>query len=221
MKIEAMNPLFHKTTTLIAKADTFLDTVDESILVFSTGLQDYLSGDTAGFKRKLDHIFQLEEKADALRREIRTDLYQFSLIPEFRADISSLLEKLDDVVDRAKENLHIFAIEKPWVPESVGPEWIRLSKVSCKAAEALVLAARAFFREVKLVNDRLHRVYYFEREADEIAAQIKERIFQHMDEVHLSNKQQLRHFTNQIDNLANIAEDAADLLTILAIKRMV
>lgn len=212
--------LFHKTDKLVAKADEFLDTVDEAILVFRRGIESFLSGDLEEFTRLLENIIELEQNADNLRREIRNDIYQYSLIPEFRADIINLLENLDDVVDTAKDNLAEIDIEKPAFPEELTDNILRLSKVSAKSAESLVLSTRAFFREVKLVHDRLHRVYYYEREADKIAEQTKRKVFQEMKDLDLSKKQQIRHFTNYIDNLANISEDAADLLTILAIKRM-
>jgi len=216
-----MYNIFRRTGTLITQVDDFLNAIDEGILVYREGIQAYLSGRMEDFRSDHDSLFDLEEKADTLRRVIRSDLYHFSLVPDFRADILELLEKLDDVVDILKDNLHLFDIEHPLIPEEVKREIARLSEVTTHAAEALVLAARAFFREVNLVNDRLHRVYFYEREADTISGEINRKIFQHMEEIELSRKQQLRHFINRIDNVANISEDAADLLTILAIKRTV
>lgn len=216
-----MFKLFRKTENLISGIEDFLNTLDESILVYRQGVQYYLSSNEKEFIHALNNIYLHEDKADALRRQVRADMYNFSLLPEFRADILELLEKLDDIVDSAKDSLGQFDIEKPFIPKELHEDVIRLTKVAVKAAETVILASRAFFQDVKLVNDRLHRVYYYEREADELGERIKRRVFQDMKELHLSNQQQIRHFVGHIDRVADLAEGVADLLTIYAIKRMV
>lgn len=213
--------LFRKTETLISGIDEFLGALDEGMLVYRQGVQYYLSGNQVDFLDALNQIRRLEERADTFRRQVRSDMYSFSLLPEYRADILELLEKLDDIIDAAKDSLSQFNIEKPFIPEVLHEDIVRLIKVAGKAAENIILAARAFFQDVKLVNDRLHRVYYYEREADDLGERIKTRLFQEMDDIHLSNKQQIRYFVGHIDRVADISEGVADLLTIFAIQRMI
>ncbi len=216
-----MISIFKSTSLVIAQIDEFMNIVDESSLVFKKGIQYYLKHDQDRFSKSIEEIDVLESKADSLRREIENALYRHSLIPEFRGDIMELLEKMDDLIDIAKESLWQFDVETPEIPEPLIKDYMELVKVSSKAAGELVISAKAFFRDVKSVKDNIHRVFYYEKEADNISNEIKRKVFKEMKELHLSNKQQLRHFTSNIEKLSDTSEDIADRLTIFAVKRSV
>ena len=59
----------------------------------------------------------------------------------------------------------------------------------------------------------------YEKEADKISTQLKRDIFG--SDLDLAHKAHLRNFVEQIDNVADWAEDVADRLAIYAIKRTV
>lgn len=216
-----MISLFKSTNLVIAQIDDFLNIVDESTLVFKKGVHYYLKHDNDRFSKSIEEIDELESRADSLRREIENALYRHSLIPEFRGDVMELLENMDDLIDIAKESLCQFDVENPVIPESLTEDYGELVDVSSRAAGELVIAAKAFFRDVKSVKDNIHRVLYYEKEADSISNEIKRKVFKDMQDLHLSNKQQLRHFTSNIEKLSDISENIADRLTIFAIKRSV
>jgi len=216
-----MISLFRSTNIVISQIDEFLNTVDEGILVFKKGIKTYLKHDKDSFSESLEEIDDLEQKADNLRRDIEDSLYRHSLIPEFRGDVMDLLEQMDDLIDIAKESLNQFDIETPEIPDSLIGDYLDLTKTSVNAAESLVMSAKAFFRDVQSVKDHIHRVLYYEKEADKISDSIKRKIFKGMPELHLSRKQHLRHFATHIGNLSDKAEGVADRLTIFAIKRSI
>ncbi len=85
--------------------------------------------------------------------------------------------------------------------------------------EVLVLASRAFFRNIEAVQDHMHKVMFYEKEADKVSTKLKKAIF--ASDLPLSHKAQLRNFVEHIDSLANRAEDVADRLAIYTIKRTV
>ena len=86
-----------------------------------------------------------------------------------------------------------------------------------ESVEHLVLASRAFFRNPDAVFDSLHKVSFFEKEADKISTALKREIFG-LD-IDIGMKVHLKSFVEYIDNVANDAEDVADRLSIYAIKR--
>ncbi len=88
-----------------------------------------------------------------------------------------------------------------------------------RAVEALVLASRAFFRNIEGVNDHMHKVLFHEKEADKVSTRLKRNIF--ASDLPLSHKAQLRNFVESLDNIADRSEDVADRLTIYTIKRTV
>ncbi len=211
--------LFKPTKQLEMQIDEFLDAVSQGAIVFKQGIKNYLEGDKEDFSEKLESIGKLESSADKLRRTIENRLYTQTLIPEHRGDVLGLLESTDNVIDTMKETLNQFDIECPFVPEELTKEYLELAEMSVLSTESLILAARAFFKDVKSVNDHLHKVYFYEKEADRLGNKIKRHAFQ-LD-IQLSMKFHLRYFALHIQEVSDKSEEVADRLAIYTIKRTI
>jgi len=212
--------LFHRTKELELKIDQFLDRLSESALVFRGAVDAYLAhGCSEEFSEKHHNVDRLESDADNLRRDIETQLYTQTLIPESRGDVLGLLENLDHIINLIESVLWSVDIERPDVPENCNEGFHNLVSVSCDAVEAVVLASRAFFRNIEAVGDHNHKVMYFETEADKASTRLKRNIFQ--SDLELAHKIQLREFAEKIDDIADWSEDVADRLAIYVIKRTV
>jgi len=211
--------LFKSTKMLETQIDEFLDAVSQGALVFEQGIKSYLENQKVNFEENITTIRDLENKADTLRRRIESHLYTHSLIPEHRGDVLGLLESLDNVIDTAKGTLNYFSVETPDIHMEVIKDFVELTDKAALAAESIVLAARAFFRNVNAVKDHLHKVYFYEKEADKIADRLKRHIYKL--EIDLSNKMHLTNFVQHVDFLADRAEEVADRLSIYSIKRSI
>jgi hypothetical protein len=214
-----MSILFKETKELTSQIDDFLDAVSEGALVFQQGVEDYLSGDQERFEKRYNALNDLESRADDLRRAVEGHLYRHSLIPESRGDVLGLLENMDNVIDTAKNTLSLFLIEQPQIISDMDQDWRDLTETATHTTEAVVLAARAFFRDPRSVNDHLHKVYFHEKQGDRLAIDLKRKIF--AADIDLANKMHLRYFALNIDMVSDAAEDVADRLSIYAIKRTV
>jgi uncharacterized protein Yka (UPF0111/DUF47 family) len=126
---------------------------------------------------------------------------------------------LDDLLDTIKENLIQFDVESPHFPEAIHEAIQALTKTSIKSIESVVLSSRTFFRAPLSVKDQLHRVYFYEKEADEMSNKIKRTVYKEMNNLDLAQKNHIRHFVDKTEQLSDTAESIADLLSILAIKR--
>ncbi len=212
--------LFRRTKALEQQIDDFLDKLSESALLFRRAVQIYLAeGASKEFEDKLYQVNALESRADHLRRAVETQLYTQTLIPESRGDVLGLLENLDSVLNLCEGGLWAFAIEKPEIPEVYHASYDTLTEQVINTVEVLVLASRAFFRNVEAVQDHMHKVMFYEKEADKVSTKLKKAIF--ASDLPLSHKAQLRNFVEHIDSLANRAEDVADRLAIYTLKRTV
>lgn len=211
--------LFKSSKMLEAQIDEFLDAVSQGALVFKQAIRYFLENHYQQFEENIAAIKSLESQADDLRRRIESHLYTYSLIPEHRGDVLGLLESMDNVVDTAKSTLNYFSIEAPDIQLELVADFLDLTDQAARAAESVVLANRAFFRDVRTVKDHLHKVYYYEKEADKIAERLKRHIFG-LD-LDLSRKMHLTHFVQHVDFLADRAEEVADRLSIYAIKRTI
>jgi predicted phosphate transport protein (TIGR00153 family) len=214
-----MPSIFEGTRELTAKIDSFLDAISEGAIVFQEGIANYLSGDREKFEQSFASMEALENRADDLRRAIESQLYRYSLIPESRGDVLDLLETMDDVINTAKNTMSLFMVECPKMTPELEEDWVNLSQAAARTAESVVLAARAFFRDPRNVTDHLHKVYFYEKESDTLAMDLKRKVFE--TDLELARKIHLRYFALNVDRLSDAAEDVADKLSIYAIKRTI
>ena len=214
-----MFSLFRNVTPVVKQIDEFLDLVIESSLTFKKAIRNYLDGDQEEFARNLETVAEMERKADDLRRAVDEALYRHSLLPDFRADVLHIMESMDDLVDIAKENLQQFDIEMPFIPPEIHMDLLELTNISVKAVESIVNSARTFFRDPVEAKHLLQQVYIYEKEADNASNTIKRKVFRELKDLHLAQKNHIRHFVTHIENLSDISEAIADTIAILAIRR--
>jgi uncharacterized protein len=212
-------PVFTRTTkNLILRIDEFFDNVEIGLLVFREAIKSYLDKDMESFHRHLHKVEALESNADKLQRSIENEMITNSILPQHRAEVSKLIDELDEIIDALKSSLNEIDTELPDIPESLNKNFISLSETSANAAEELIPAARAFFKAPFTVREKLLKVYYFESETDKIALNTKKIIFQDMKELDLAHKAHLRYIIHHIENISDLAQKAADLLSAMAIK---
>ncbi|MCB5246488.1 MAG: DUF47 family protein, partial [Candidatus Cloacimonetes bacterium] len=169
------------------------------------------------FEERLSLIRENEKKADDLRVAIERYLYERTLIPENRGDVLAILENTDEVVDNIKDTLMQFSIELPQIPQVLDDLWMQTTRASTGAVEQLTYAVRSFFRDLSQVNNYIHKVYFFEREADQLGEKLRRLIFaQDMD---LALKTHLRWFALHIEQISDYAQAVCDRLSIYTIKR--
>jgi uncharacterized protein len=212
---------FKQANKSIELIDTFLNSIDEGALIFKEGVKNYLFGNRESFVDNLKTLSALETEADITRRKIENILYTQSLMPQLRGDIMRLLEVLDNIIDMAKKSLFQFDVEVPHIPAELNQDLVKLTEVSAAAIDSVIPAARDYFRNPEKVKEKIHRVYLYEKEADKLADAIKRKVFQEMTNLKLSEKFHLRYFTLHIENLSDAAQEAADMLSIMAIKRTI
>jgi predicted phosphate transport protein (TIGR00153 family) len=211
--------VFTRTTkNLILKIDEFFDNVDLGLLVFREGIRAYLDKDMEAFDRHLQKVDSLESNADKLQRAIENEMITHSILPQYRAEVSTLIDQLDEIIDAVKSTLNEICIEKPDIPAALNKNIISLTETSINSAEELIPAARAYFKAPYTVREKLLKVYYFETETDKISFATKKIIFQDMNELDLAHKAHLRYIIHHIENISDLAQKAADLLSGMAIK---
>ena len=212
-------PVFTRTTrNLIIKIDEFFDDIDLGLLVFREGIKAYLEKDMDAFLRHLQKVDWLENNADRLQREIENEMITHSILPQHRQEVSTLIDELDEIIDALKSSLNEINIELPDIPTSINKNLISLAETSINAAEELIPAARAYFKAPYTVREKLLKVYYFESETDKLSLMTKKIIFQDMKELGLAHKAHLRYIIHHIENVSDLAQKAADLLSGMAIK---
>lgn len=218
--LQRVTSLFGRTRAIEQQIDEFLDKVAESGIVFSRALRVYLKqGACEEFEAFLAQENKIEGRGDTLRRTIEAELYLQTLIPDLRADVLRLLEDMDTIVNNYEGNLFRLSIQQPDIPDTYHAGFLELCDTVIQCVDTVVLAARAFFRDINAVRDYTNRTIFLETEADKLSTRLQRAIFS--SELPLERKMHLRYFVERIDDLANGAEDVADTLAIYTIKRRI
>lgn len=208
-----------KANKLIDDIDRYFSILDQAVLVFKSGVRNYLYSNKEDFNENLLSMSTLDSEASVLRREIENALYTQTALIRSRADIMRLFEKTRNITDILNDSLFQFEIETPFIPSELNPEFIKLTEFSTLAVEAVVPAAKAYFKAPETVPDKISRAYFYEKEAVKYSQTIKRTVFHNMPNLKLSEKFHLRYFALHIENLAKAAENVADQLAVMAIRR--
>jgi uncharacterized protein len=207
-----------KTTKLIeAQLDQFLDILSDTAMLYLKGIEDYLHERNDQFEARLTQIRDNEHKADDLRVHIERFLYEHTLIPENRGDVLAILENTDEVIDNLKDSFLQFSIEMPKIPHELDDLFMQTAKASVESVDNLAMAIRSFFRDLAAVNNYIHKVYFFEREADQLGEKLRRLIFS-LD-IDLAQKNQLKWFGVHLERISDYAQAVCDRLAIYTIKR--
>jgi len=214
-----MAGIFKNTNQLITDVDIFIDLIDKSVKVFREGVMDYLSNNQTNFEKNLKQITSLEDKADELKRTIERSLYKQSLIPEYRGDVLTLIDKLDDIADSSKENLYQFDIEAPKIMTDLKVDFEQLTEASLMSVSEVLPLVKIFFHQSGSLQDKIDKVYFYEKEVDKIAYRLKRKLFKESKGLKFSEKIHLRYFALHIQQISDIAKKIADIVAIIAMKR--
>jgi len=203
----------------IANLDNFFNTIDKAVIVFKEGVQNYLLGKTEDFNNNLETINSLDIEAGILRRKIETNLYSQTALVRSSGDIMRLTTSMYHIINIMHESLFQFEIEVPYILTELNDDFIKLTNLSTAAAECVIPIAKAYFNLPETVNDKIHRVYFYEKETNKQAQALKRKIFHEINKLKLSEKIHLRYFALHIENISKAAENVADQLSVMAIKR--
>lgn len=208
-----------KVNQSINDLDSYMAHLDECSLVFKNGVKHFLDGSSEEFQDNLNTMTELRDTTTELRRTIENEFYALSMLRDNRVDLIQLLERLDRIADLLFKNLWQYEIEVPFFPAEMTVDFLKLIEISSLAVEGSVEAAKNYFREPRHITEKVHRIYYFEKEVMKQAQTLKRRVFHEMENLKLSQKFHLRYFTLHVEELAEEAVKVADLLSIMVVKQ--
>lgn len=212
-------PLFGKTRFLEGLIDEFLDKIAEGVIVGELGLKAYLCGseEEAICLERLNQLTEIKRRCSELRRTIVTMLYTEMLLPDARGDVLRLLGSLFALLDDMGDDFEELMIVQPQRLPDFGADFAELTAMAIRGVQAVLVAARTFFRTPAAVRDHINEVRVFEDQTDRLAYKLKRRIV--AADLSFEQRTLLRETAAMLDGLADKAENIGDDLSIFAIKR--
>lgn len=212
--------LFQKTRELEMKIADFLTNITEAGVLFKEAVQEFLKqGVTDSFSNKRAQVSVLEASNDTLRRDVENQLYTHMILPDMRSDIMKVIEGCDKIINKYESDLILMSVEKPDVPKELNNQLVEMIQLNLDCVNALIEGVRAFLAATR-ASDHVRYVLFLEHRIDELALEIKRRVFE-MKKMPLARQLQLKEFIYSIEKISDMAEDVADALTIILAKHTV
>jgi predicted phosphate transport protein (TIGR00153 family) len=170
------------------------------------------------FGELVEETSRFENMADDRRRAIEEAMYSNALIPESRGDILGMLEALDLVPNKCESVLYQVSLQSIIVPPQFVPQVRELVYKNLDCYDLLCQTMRHLFTNVKQVGTGAEQVSRKEGESDIIERGLIKAIFD-TPSIDKADKILLKELMLEIGAISDRAENAADRLRIIAVKR--
>ena len=191
---------------------------DKCLHAFGEAFEEYFeNGVSERFAKMVARVGHAESAADESRRQVEREMFGQALMPGLRSDILSLLEALDEVPNECEEVARELWLQGIELPREHREPMRRLVRVNMEANDRLMETVNRLLREPAGVAEAADEVIAAEKTSDEIEQQLIKAIFE--SDLELAEKIQLKQIVNDIADVSDRAEDASDLIRILAVKQ--
>ncbi len=198
--------------------EDYLTESEKCLRAFGEAFDEYFaSGNSEAFAGKVEEVRQFEWAADQKRRQVEAEMFSKALIPELRGDILSLLEALDEVPNECEEVTREVRLQGLRVPQEYRERVRDLVRVNIEANERLHDVVARLFASPAEVAPAADKVIEKEKAADAIEQELIRAIFESSQD--LAEKILLKQVVSGIADISDRAEDASDLIRIIAVKQ--
>lgn len=212
-------PIFGgKENNVFVTIDRHLEAVESTIIKLRELVEAYINGEIEKAESLMSEVEELERKADNLRREIETMLYQGAFLPVNRGDYARLSELVDSVADAAESAAHSLILAKPKVPADLKQEILKLLDYSLRTYQLLEEAVKALNTDVDEAIEYAKKTEIAEEDADKIEYSLLRKVFE-SEKITTFAKIIWDKAITKIGDIADRAEDASDQVLIMALKR--
>lgn len=180
-------------------------------------LEHFGRGELSAVAQRQHDIFEGERAADELRRDLLNKLSEGMFLPADREDLVHLVERVDDIADYANAAARLLVLFREAPPEALRDGVVKYGVLLRQAvgflADALDKLAAGHRRQTLELCTSVERK---EEEADMLKAELYSTLFA-MD-LPAGTLLLLHNLIESMENTADKAEDAADLIRLLTVK---
>ena len=181
-------------------------------------------GDQGGVEAAKDRIFELEEKADGIKNELRAHLPKSLLLPVDRRDLLEVLDLQDSIADTAQDIAGLL-MERPMeVPDDLKEPLLALVRRcvdACEHSAKIIneldeLVATGFRgRESDRVSEMVDELNGIENDTDDMGMELTHRLFSLEDQMKPVSVMFWYQLIQWIGDLADYAEKVGNRLRLL------
>ena len=215
-----MTLFFSKTNKLLEMIEEYLEKVTECMEQARKTLLLYIDkGPCEEFNELVTKTHMAESRSDDLRREIEISLYEKALIPESRGDILGLLEAVDRIPNKAESVAFQMQTEALRIPDEFKSELRKIININFDIFKDIKRAIKAVFKNIKEVRNITNEIDKKESSSDSMERDLIKKLFS--SNIDIGEKILLKELIIEIGSISDRAEDTADRLNIMAVKRLI
>lgn len=171
--------LFKKQSQVEKLIYDYLDTLKSTQKSFLTALEACLINGVfcENFEYLIIQTHKFESKADDIREEVKSLMYEKALIPESRGDIMLLLDAIDTIPHLLEKVLYSLQTQKLTLPDFIMSDTKELIKISLECCDLMNREVIALFKKNEGIRDLLTQIDSNESHCDHIERRIITKIF--------------------------------------------
>ncbi len=201
----------------------YFDMIESMAKSFKRAINSLNDMDLNNAYKHLDKCIKLDTQADAFRRELMAKIAAEIKDDDLKEDLSKLLRMLDRMSEWIKEaSRYLDIIPYLEIPVEIREKIEKLSYLDKRAAEELSEAAKALLEgDKKEMNRRVEEVEKIEEEADELNHIAKKTLVSiGYTMTNPALVVMLRDFIEALETATDYAEDVADIIKILSLRKI-
>ena len=209
--------MLKRNRELKALLKEYLNTGIQTVDCFRDGLLHYSVHGLEGLDDFALTTHREESTCDHLRRTIEAELFGKALMPESREDVMELLEHIDLIMNQAEDVLRQIVnqcIVLPTEYMSAYGELVGVCHETCTLLMQQTLSTFVGDTAAQVLGDRIEEL---ESASDVLEQDMIRRLFR--SDLSLAEKMHYRDLVSATSMMCDLAEDAANLITICRIKR--
>ncbi len=196
-----------------------LNRVEDSLQNMLLVIEEYLQGriDSAETYASKTHI--AESEADSIRREIADLLHRGAFLPIFREDVIEIVGMVDRIAGCARACCKFMINQCPDVPADLREDFLKIAIDSVASLSPLRDGVTKLSGDLSMARGKIVEVDRIEAIVDELESQLSRRIYS--ADLTLAHKMHLKQLVDVIVAISDIAQDAAEILETLVVKKQV
>ena len=212
-------PRKSKEEKVMVLIEEHLGKVEKSLQYMVSELEDYTQGKVDSAESLTSMTHKAESEADDIRRNISDLLHSGAFLPLFREDVMVLVSTVDRIASHAQACSRFIAVQHPEIPDDLKENFLVMARRSAASLPPLREGATKMSEDFSTTIEKVTEVSKIESEVDKLYGDISRRIFS--TDLDLAHKIHLKQFADLIENISDTAQDAAEVMEALIVKKQV
>ena len=171
------------------------------------------------FSFLIEQTHKFESRADDIREEIKTLMYEKALIPESRGDIMGLLESIDEIPRIFERLLYMIKTQKLVLPDFIIPDTKDLIELSLENCDLMFKQVEQLFKREKGIRVLVSEIDLNESHCDHIERLIVTKLFN--SDIDPFQKLQIKDLVDNMGDIADQTDRVSKRVNIISMKRSV